>query len=211
VTPLVSCLPYPVPHSTHATLCAASPSPRCCRAVQAEKGGEDAYFISGAGCGAIGVADGVGGWAEQAVDSAAYSRDVMAAAARAVDGSAGRLGESAPLHIECATAPPPSHPAGVARRASYACMAGCACACGVRVWVGACAVHTRVLVVTVLPYRLLGESLCHPLPPRQSCLCRDHRSLPQACVRCWWRRRRRCTRRAAARCALRCCRRAPTC
>jgi len=42
--------------------------------VAVGKGGEDAFFVSEALWGAIGVADGVGGWNEDGVDSALFSR-----------------------------------------------------------------------------------------------------------------------------------------
>jgi hypothetical protein len=46
--------------------------------VQVDKGGEDAFFICHhLGMGAIGVADGVSGWAEEGVDPAEYSRSLM--------------------------------------------------------------------------------------------------------------------------------------
>ncbi|KAF5843088.1 phosphatase 2C-like domain-containing protein [Dunaliella salina] len=45
--------------------------------VAADKGGEDAYCICNAGLGAIGVADGVSGWAEEGIDPAEYSRTLM--------------------------------------------------------------------------------------------------------------------------------------
>lgn len=54
-----------------------------------ESGGEDAFFISRVGCGALGVADGVGGWAEEGVDASAYSRGLMLHAAQALEGSGG--------------------------------------------------------------------------------------------------------------------------
>ncbi len=38
------------------------------------KGGEDAFFVSNSGCGALGVADGVGGWIEDGIDPGDYSR-----------------------------------------------------------------------------------------------------------------------------------------
>jgi hypothetical protein len=41
---------------------------------QAATGGEDAHFVSTVGGGALGVADGVSGWAEDGVDPADYSR-----------------------------------------------------------------------------------------------------------------------------------------
>lgn len=51
------------------------------------KGGEDWYFIA-ANCRAIGVADGVGGWAEVGVDAGAYARGIMNHAATVADGIA---------------------------------------------------------------------------------------------------------------------------
>jgi protein phosphatase PTC7 len=48
------------------------------------KGGEDAYFVSNFGGGVLGIADGVGGWAEQNVDPALYSKELMAHAEAAV-------------------------------------------------------------------------------------------------------------------------------
>ncbi|GMH38801.1 hypothetical protein BSKO_06699 [Bryopsis sp. KO-2023] len=42
-----------------------------------EKGGEDDYFISTVGLGAIGVADGVSGWANDDVDPALYPRALL--------------------------------------------------------------------------------------------------------------------------------------
>lgn len=48
------------------------------------KGGEDAYFVSNYGGGVIGIADGVGGWAEQNVDPALFSKEFMAHAEAAV-------------------------------------------------------------------------------------------------------------------------------
>lgn len=55
-------------------------------------GGEDAFFTSSAGCGALGVADGVGGWAEQDVDPSRYSRDIMLTVARGFEAKAGKAG-----------------------------------------------------------------------------------------------------------------------
>lgn len=43
---------------------------------KADRGGEDAFFISDSGM-AVGVADGVGGWAEVGVDPGLYSRELM--------------------------------------------------------------------------------------------------------------------------------------
>lgn len=42
--------------------------------VQESYGGEDAYFISEAGGGALGVADGVGGWQESGINPAGTSK-----------------------------------------------------------------------------------------------------------------------------------------
>lgn len=50
-----------------------------------ERGGEDAYFVSSYGSGVIAVADGVSGWAEQNVDPALFSRELMANALSMVD------------------------------------------------------------------------------------------------------------------------------
>ncbi|KAK9843763.1 hypothetical protein WJX81_005353 [Elliptochloris bilobata] len=59
---------------------------------KAERGGEDAHFVSGAGGGAFGVSDGVSSWAEVGVDAAEYSRRLMRGAKRAVEwGRAQRL------------------------------------------------------------------------------------------------------------------------
>eukprot|EP00757_Euglenozoa_sp_SAG-D1_P022130 gene22130-1294_t len=44
--------------------------------LKEETGGEDAYFVSRRGI-ALGVADGVGGWAKEGVDSSRYSRMLM--------------------------------------------------------------------------------------------------------------------------------------
>ena len=49
--------------------------------------GEDAYFASDVACGAFGVADGVGGWGDDGVDSAAYARRLMAQSAHALEGA----------------------------------------------------------------------------------------------------------------------------
>mmetsp|Transcript_33569 Transcript_33569/g.99949 ORF Transcript_33569/g.99949 Transcript_33569/m.99949 type:complete len:728 (-) Transcript_33569:879-3062(-) len=52
-----------------------------------EKGGEDAFCICLNGLGAIGVADGVSGWAEEGIDPAEYSRSLMRFAAAALQES----------------------------------------------------------------------------------------------------------------------------
>ncbi len=43
---------------------------------KAAKGGEDACFIADNKC-VLGIADGVGGWAESGVDPAVYAREIM--------------------------------------------------------------------------------------------------------------------------------------
>eukprot|EP00803_Ostreobium_quekettii_P009370 evm.model.scf_2408.2 EVM.evm.TU.scf_2408.2 scf_2408:14604-21143(+) len=55
--------------------------------LKVDKGGEDAFFVSGAGLGAFGVADGVGGWAADGIDPALYSRTLMGHAASRVEGN----------------------------------------------------------------------------------------------------------------------------
>ena len=54
-----------------------------CLAHPEKARGEDAYFISAR---ALGVADGVGGWAEKGIDAGEYSRALMAEAQRACEG-----------------------------------------------------------------------------------------------------------------------------
>eukprot|EP00803_Ostreobium_quekettii_P008715 evm.model.scf_422.6 EVM.evm.TU.scf_422.6 scf_422:29664-35048(-) len=49
--------------------------------LKTEKGGEDAFFVSVAGLGGFGIADGVGGWAADGIDPARYSRSLMSHAA----------------------------------------------------------------------------------------------------------------------------------
>mmetsp|Transcript_22770 Transcript_22770/g.54509 ORF Transcript_22770/g.54509 Transcript_22770/m.54509 type:complete len:351 (-) Transcript_22770:256-1308(-) len=49
-----------------------------------DRGGEDSYFVSSSGT-AIGVADGVGGWAEIGIDAGLYSRMLMNYCLEAVD------------------------------------------------------------------------------------------------------------------------------
>ena len=49
------------------------------------RGGEDAYFIHKGEC-CVGVADGVGGWAEVGVDPGLYSRELMQHAVTILDG-----------------------------------------------------------------------------------------------------------------------------
>ena len=63
----------------------------CClpHPEKAHYGGEDAFFISPAGGGALGVADGVGGWAESGVNPAQYSRTLMRVACAFLEGAEG--------------------------------------------------------------------------------------------------------------------------
>lgn len=78
--------------------------------AKAATGGEDAFFVSTRGRGAVGVADGVGGWAAEGVDPSLYPRRLMAACEEALahpwgvavaaadcgdDGAAGQLLELA--------------------------------------------------------------------------------------------------------------------
>ncbi len=53
---------------------------------KASYGGEDAYFVSDAGGGAAGVADGVGGWQESGINPAEYSATFMDFAKRYLEG-----------------------------------------------------------------------------------------------------------------------------
>ena len=50
-----------------------------------DKGGEDAFFVSGYSGGVIAVADGVSGWAEKDVDPAQFSRELMRRASSLVE------------------------------------------------------------------------------------------------------------------------------
>jgi hypothetical protein len=47
--------------------------------AKAATGGEDAFFLSSSGLGAIGIADGVGGWAAKGIDPSLYPRALMSA------------------------------------------------------------------------------------------------------------------------------------
>jgi len=55
------------------------------------RGGEDAYFVSTAGRGGIGVADGVGSWANDGVDPARYPRMLIGFLAKALNDSDGTV------------------------------------------------------------------------------------------------------------------------
>eukprot|EP00199_Chlamydomonas_sp_CCMP681_P002432 CAMPEP_0119108012 /NCGR_PEP_ID=MMETSP1180-20130426/12991_1 /TAXON_ID=3052 ORGANISM="Chlamydomonas cf sp, Strain CCMP681" /NCGR_SAMPLE_ID=MMETSP1180 /ASSEMBLY_ACC=CAM_ASM_000741 /LENGTH=385 /DNA_ID=CAMNT_0007093571 /DNA_START=92 /DNA_END=1249 /DNA_ORIENTATION=- len=75
-------LPTP-PSKTLAWACAVSYLPH---PDKVHYGGEDAYFVSDVGGGAMGVADGVGGWAESGVNPADYSRLLMKIACAYLEG-----------------------------------------------------------------------------------------------------------------------------
>lgn len=62
--------------------------------VKASTGGEDASFVSPDGR-SVGIADGVGGWAESGVDAGLFSRALMAAAAKLA--AAATASEGAPV------------------------------------------------------------------------------------------------------------------
>ncbi|BDA48584.1 Protein phosphatase PTC7 homolog [Coccomyxa sp. Obi] len=53
---------------------------------KASYGGEDAFFMSNSGGGAMGVADGVGGWQESGINPAEYSRTFMRIACHYLEG-----------------------------------------------------------------------------------------------------------------------------
>ncbi|MCO5566719.1 hypothetical protein L7F22_020398 [Adiantum nelumboides] len=53
--------------------------------AKVEKGGEDAFFVSSHNGGVLGVADGVSGWAEENVDPALFSRELVERAVTALD------------------------------------------------------------------------------------------------------------------------------
>ncbi|KAF9591916.1 hypothetical protein IFM89_010274 [Coptis chinensis] len=64
------------PAQLEVSLCVGShliPHPR-----KVEKGGEDAFFVSSYNGGVVAIADGVSGWAEQNIDPALFSRELMA-------------------------------------------------------------------------------------------------------------------------------------
>ena len=52
--------------------------------AKAATGGEDSFFVSTHGLGALAVADGVGGWAAEGIDPALYPRRLMAACEEAL-------------------------------------------------------------------------------------------------------------------------------
>lgn len=54
--------------------------------AKVEKGGEDAFFVSNFNGGTLGIADGVSGWAEENIDPALFSRELMEHAVMALDG-----------------------------------------------------------------------------------------------------------------------------
>jgi len=63
---------------------------------KAHYGGEDAHFVSAVGGGALGVADGVGGWADSGVNPAEYSRSLMTVACAYLEGRDAVYSPSAP-------------------------------------------------------------------------------------------------------------------
>jgi protein phosphatase PTC7 len=67
---------------------------------QEHYGGEDAHFTSDVGGGAMGVADGVGGWADSGVNPAEYSRRFMEVAKAYLEGKEGYAPASAALSPE---------------------------------------------------------------------------------------------------------------
>lgn len=66
-----------LPHFHFAALALAS--------LQVHTGGEDAFFISNAGHGALGVSDGVSAWAEDGIDPGEYSRTLVQYCAEAFE------------------------------------------------------------------------------------------------------------------------------
>eukprot|EP00955_Chlamydomonas_euryale_P025109 264403-Chlamydomonas_euryale.AAC.1 len=78
-------------HPCATRLTASYPPPLLAHLLpQTEKGGEDAFCICLNGLGAIGVADGVSGWAEEGIDPAEYSRSLMRCGCREGSGVAMR-------------------------------------------------------------------------------------------------------------------------
>lgn len=73
----------PPPLRSEVSLCVGTyliPHPK-----KVDKGGEDAFFFSNYNGGVIGIADGVSGWAEQNVDPALFSRELMSNASAFVE------------------------------------------------------------------------------------------------------------------------------
>jgi serine/threonine protein phosphatase PrpC len=98
-------------HSSPAAGTAASPPPSfpvrflaagTCLSHPEKKRGEDAYFASAR---ALGVADGVGGWAEKGIDAGEYARALMVAAER-----------ECALHLSRGESPAPLAVLGAAHR-----------------------------------------------------------------------------------------------
>ncbi len=74
--------------------------------AKVERGGEDAFFVTHTGVCALGVTDGVGGWAADGVDVAEYARGICDRASEAIERSRGSIGEPdthALTHIEIQT------------------------------------------------------------------------------------------------------------
>jgi protein phosphatase PTC7 len=91
---------------------------------KAKTGGEDAFFVSETGCGALGVADGVGSWSVEGIDPAAYAIGLMHAAQQALEESRGKrsaldaldFAQVGYFHIDCyffVLKNIPEHPAGI--------------------------------------------------------------------------------------------------
>lgn len=60
---------------------------------KADRGGEDGFFIAPSGR-AMGIADGVGGWAEVNVDAGLYARGLMSSACEAAEAAVSAAGSS---------------------------------------------------------------------------------------------------------------------
>uniref|UniRef100_A0A061QJK1 Protein phosphatase n=1 Tax=Tetraselmis sp. GSL018 TaxID=582737 RepID=A0A061QJK1_9CHLO len=73
--------------TTSTTLCLKAAVKNLPHPEKLASGGEDAWFISTAGAGSIGVADGVGGWQENGIDAGEYSRVFMKEAQKHIEGS----------------------------------------------------------------------------------------------------------------------------
>lgn len=82
--------------------------------AKAATGGEDAFFVSSWGQGAVGVADGVGGWAAEGVNPALYPRRLMEACEEALAPSGRGLldGEPCCQQPRCRDKPPSSSGSG---------------------------------------------------------------------------------------------------
>jgi protein phosphatase PTC7 len=77
---------------------------------KAQTGGEDAFFVTAAGCGALGVADGVGSWSKDGVDPAAYASGLMEACEQALEESRGKRSALDTLDFAQVSVTPPLSP-----------------------------------------------------------------------------------------------------